>query len=42
LSVTFTVKVELTALADGVPAMTPDRLCSVSPLGREPETVFHL
>jgi hypothetical protein len=37
LSVTFTVKVGVTALSDGVPEMIPVRLGNVSPWGTEPE-----
>ena len=42
LSFTFTWKVEVVAVEDGVPEIVPDALSNVRPAGRVPVTTRHL
>lgn len=42
LSLTLTLKVEVTAVDDGVPEIVPDVVSNVSPAGSVPTTTFHL
>ena len=42
LSFTFTMKLEVEAVEDGVPEIVPDVLFNVSPAGRVPLNTFHV